>query len=50
MSLVLQFPNVLFVVDGRDPRVAPDQEKLQSLTMGSAVIEGLVVNWMQEAI
>jgi Mrp family chromosome partitioning ATPase/capsular polysaccharide biosynthesis protein len=48
MGLTQHFPNVLFVVDGRNAKVEQDQEKLHSLMVGNTALEGLVVNWMQK--
>ncbi len=48
MGLVQHFPNIIFVVDGRQPKKVQDQERLQTLTVGSATLEGIIVNWMQK--
>jgi Mrp family chromosome partitioning ATPase len=48
LGLVQHFPNILFVVDGRQAKVMQDKEKLETLTVGDAALEGLVVNWMQK--
>ncbi len=44
IGLAQHFPEILFIVDGRQPKVGQDLEKLTSLTIGSAKIEGLVIN------
>jgi len=48
VGLVQHFPNILYVVNGEKPKVISDQEKLQSLTNGSAVLEGVIINRLQK--
>lgn len=48
ISLLQHFPNIMYVVDGRKPKVEADQERLESLTTGNALLSGLVINRMQK--